>query len=525
MKLANLNIGTRLALGFGMVLLMMVVLIGLGLQRLGQIGELNAGMVNQDWRKADAAALIAATTRANSALVLELFIVTDSTAQARIHAGIDANKKIISEALELLDKLVALPEGKALLASVRAQRAQYVQSFSKVDKLIAAGQRDAATQLMSSETLPVLAGLQDKIKELNDLQRGIVTAHGAQVQDNIGAAGRMMAALGVLALLLGAAFAWRVTRSITTPIGRALHVARAVAAGDLTSRIASDTRCEAGQLLDALGDMNASLARIVGQVRSGTGAIASASGQIASGNMDLSARTEAQASALEQTASSMIEMTTTVRQNSDNARQANALAHSASAVAQRGGSVVAQVVDTMDSINASSRKIADIVGVIDGIAFQTNILALNAAVEAARAGEQGRGFAVVASEVRTLAQRSASAAKEIKQLIGDSVEKVDAGARLVQQAGSTMDDVVLSVQRVSQMVEEITRANREQTDGIEQINMAIGQIDQTTQQNAALVEEAAAAASAMHDQAGALQEVVSQFRLGDKPAQARLRAA
>ncbi|KQV84764.1 chemotaxis protein [Massilia sp. Root351] len=523
MKLANLKIGARLGLGFGVVLLLMAALIGVGLQRLWQIGDLSTTMVDQDWRKADAAATIAATTRANSALVLELFIASDATAQARIHAGIDANKKTISDALALLEQLVVLPEGKALLATIRAQRVQYVQSFSRVDKLIAAGQRDEAAQLMRSETLPVLAALQGSVKQLNDLQRGIVTEHGALVKANIGTAERMMAGLGVLALLLGVAFAWRVTHSITTPIGHALRVARAVAAGDLTSQIEADTRCEAGQLLEALKDMNGSLAHIVGQVRSGTGAIATASSEIASGNMDLSARTEAQASALEQTASSMIEMTATVRNNSDNARQANQLAQSASAVAQRGGKVVSQVVETMGSINASSRRIAEIVGVIDGIAFQTNILALNAAVEAARAGEQGRGFAVVASEVRTLAQRSASAAREIKELIADSVGKVDAGAALVEQAGSTMDEVVASVRRVSDIVGEITLANREQTDGIEQINVAISQMDQTTQQNAALVEQAAAAAAAMHDQTGALQDVVSQFRLAAGPGHANIK--
>ncbi|MYN09712.1 methyl-accepting chemotaxis protein [Pseudoduganella aquatica] len=525
MKLANLNIGARLGLGFGMVLLLMAVLIGIGLQRLAQIGDLNATMVDQDWRKADAAAIIAATTRANSALVLEMFIATDKAAEARILEQIDGNKKIISAELEVLDKLVFRDEGKTLLAAIKTQRAQYVQSFSKVAKMLADGQRDEAAQFMRSDTLPALGSLQNSVKQLNDLQRGIVVEHSGLVKDNISMAGRMMAGLGALALLLGVAFAWRVTRSITAPIGHALQVARAVAAGDLTSQIKADTRCEAGQLLGALGEMNSSLARIVGEVRNGTGAIASASSQIASGNMDLSSRTEAQASALEQTASSMIELTTTVRNNSDNARQANELARSASAVAQRGGSVVSQVVDTMGSINASSRKIVDIIAVIDGIAFQTNILALNAAVEAARAGEQGRGFAVVASEVRNLAQRSASAAKEIKELIADSVEKVDVGAKLVEQAGSTMDEVVASVQRVSDIVGEITLANNEQTDGIEQINVAISQMDQTTQQNAALVEEAAAAAAAMQDQAGALKDVVSQFRLAEGPAQARHRPA
>jgi methyl-accepting chemotaxis protein len=270
--------------------------------------------------------------------------------------------------------------------------------------------------------------------------------------------------------------------------------------------------------------MNDALSQIVGQVRNGTVAIASASGQIATGNMDLSARTENQASALEETASSMEELTSTVKANADNAREADKLASSASSIAQRGGEVVSQVVTTMGSINDSSRKVVDIIAVIDGIAFQTNILALNAAVEAARAGEQGRGFAVVASEVRNLAARSASAAKEIKELISSSVEQVDAGARLVAQAGATMEEVVSAVQRVTGIVAEISLATREQTDGIEQMNTAIMQMDQTTQQNAALVEQAAAAASAMSDQASELESLVSQFRLSGE-AGARQRPA
>jgi methyl-accepting chemotaxis protein len=255
---------------------------------------------------------------------------------------------------------------------------------------------------------------------------------------------------------------------------------------------------------------------IVGEVRQGTDTIATASGQIAAGNMDLSSRTEEQASSLEETAASMEELTSTVKQNADNARQANQLAVSASSVAVRGGSVVNQVVGTMGSINASSRKIVDIIGVIDGIAFQTNILALNAAVEAARAGEQGRGFAVVAAEVRNLAQRSAAAAKEIKTLIGDSVEKVEEGSKQVAEAGKTMDEIVDSVKRVTDIMAEIQAASQEQTQGIEQINQAITQMDQVTQQNAALVEEAAAAAQSLQEQASGLSQVVSVFKLGQE---------
>jgi methyl-accepting chemotaxis protein len=290
-------------------------------------------------------------------------------------------------------------------------------------------------------------------------------------------------------------------------------MAKRVASGDLTARIDVRSTDETGQLMQALKDMNASLANIVTEVRNSTTTIAAASEEIATGNLDLSSRTEQQASSLEETASSMEELTGTVKQNADNARQANQLADSASQVALKGGAVVSQVVDTMGSINESSRRIVEIISVIDSIAFQTNILALNAAVEAARAGEQGRGFAVVASEVRNLAQRSAGAAKEIKELIGDSVEKVNAGATLVDQAGATMDEVVTSVKRVTDIIAEITAASSEQSSGIEQINQAITQMDDVTQQNAALVEQAAAASQSLREQAGKLVQVVDVFKL------------
>jgi methyl-accepting chemotaxis protein len=319
---------------------------------------------------------------------------------------------------------------------------------------------------------------------------------------------------GIVAVVLALALAVWLARNITVPLGYAVHVARRVAQGDLTTRVEVRSKDETGELMAALKDMNGALLDIVTRVRAGTDTIATASGEINAGNQDLSARTEQQASSLEETASSMEELTSTVKQNADNARQASQLAASASETAERGGDVVAQVVSTMGSINESSRKIADIITVIDGIAFQTNILALNAAVEAARAGEQGRGFAVVAGEVRNLAQRSAAAAKEIKELIGDSVEKVEAGSRLVDQAGSTMEEVVGSVRRVTDLISEIAAASEEQRTGIEQVNQAITQMDQVTQQNAALVEEAAAAADAMQEQAHELATLVGTFQTG-----------
>jgi methyl-accepting chemotaxis protein len=324
-------------------------------------------------------------------------------------------------------------------------------------------------------------------------------------------------ALGALVLTgVLVAISWAIARSITKPLNQAVRVAKTVAAGDLTSRIdAQQSNDETGQLLQALREMNESLVRIVGEVRHGADTIAHATGEIATGNMDLSARTESQAGALEETASSMEELTSTVKQNADNARQANQLAQTASDVATQGGAVVAQVVETMGSINESSHKIVDIISVIDSISFQTNILALNAAVEAARAGEQGRGFAVVAAEVRTLAQRSAGAAKEIKALIDNSVEKVELGSKLVGQAGATMTNVVDSIRRVTDIMSEITAASQEQSQGIEQVNGAIMEMDDVTQQNAALVEEAAAAAGALQEQAGNLNQVVSVFKLDE----------
>ena len=366
-------------------------------------------------------------------------------------------------------------------------------------------QYDAAEPLFSKaeQSLNKIIALNDKIAQ-DSVKEGM---------DAVGTSERAMAITAVAAVVLAMAIAWYIAMAITRPIESAVKVAQTVAAGDLTSDIKVESQEETGQLLGALKDMNDSLIRVVGQVRKGTDTIASATTEIASGNMDLSSRTEEQASSLEETASSMEELTSTVRHNADNAQQANQLAKTASNVAAKGGEVVARVVETMDSINESSGKIVDIISVIDGIAFQTNILALNAAVEAARAGEQGRGFAVVASEVRTLAQRSAAAAKEIKQLISDSVEKVGAGSKLVGEAGVTMNEVVTSVQRVTDIIADISLATQEQSSGIDQINTAISQMDHVTQQNAALVEEAAAASASLQEQAKQLAEVVSVFKL------------
>ncbi|MEC5218195.1 methyl-accepting chemotaxis protein [Actimicrobium sp. GrIS 1.19] len=373
-----------------------------------------------------------------------------------------------------------------------------------------------ATEILQGAMSQTYAPLQADFDALIGLQLDGAKAEfeSGQARYTIVRSASVAAILGgvTLALIMG----WWLIRAICLPLDRAVALARSVAAGDLTHDIEVESNNETGQLLQALKEMNASLIVTVGQVRQGTETIGVASREIASGNADLSSRTESQASSLEQTASSMEELTETVRQNAENARQANQLVISASDFATKGGQVVGQVVQTMGSITDSSRKIVDIIGVIDAIAFQTNILALNAAVEAARAGEQGRGFAVVAAEVRNLAQRSAGAAREIKGLIGDSVDKVGNGSKLVDEAGKTMQQIVQSVKQVADIMSEITAASQEQSAGISEVNQAIAQMDEMTQQNAALVEQAAAAAESLQDQAAALVQAVAVFNLGDR---------
>ena len=513
MNITNMKIGARLAAGFSAVILLMILLIVFGSSSLIHIGELNEKIIDKDWLKVNAAQTINALTSNNGRLTLGLFILSDADDIATTYEQIDANKKIIGNAIATLDQTIYLPEGRAILEEIKRERQTYVTSFSQVARLLAGQKHEEAARLMSVETLPVLNRLQARLSDLVELQKKVVGESGVAIKHQIASTRELMVTLGLAAILSSVVIAYRIGLGITRPINEAVKVAQTVAAGDLTSKIDIRSVDETGLLLQALKHMNQNLFDIVAKVRAGTESIAAASGQIASGNLDLSARTEEQASSLEQTAASMEELTATVRQNADNARQAKQLAASASNVATAGGTVVAQVVDTMTSIRASSRKIVDIIGVIDGIAFQTNILALNAAVEAARAGEQGRGFAVVATEVRNLAQRSAAAAKEIKVLISTSVDQVEVGSQLVADAGNTMEQIVASVQRVTDIMQEISAASQEQSAGIEQINQAIIQMDQVTQQNAALVEEAAATSEALELQAGGLAGVVSTFKL------------
>ena len=518
MNFGNLNIGKRLGIGFTVILAILILITGLGIYRLqGVAGATRAMMavpVAKERMLGDMYRHVFAGIRRTSAIAK-----SEDPALAEFFAADTANStRIVGELLKKIEPL-ATDEDRAMLDSVAAVRNKYMAARNAIAKAKAAGDAATAQRLMQQDFLPLSVEYENGLQALLDHQRKIIDI---TAEDNDAVAIRSRNLLMLLAVLVvgfGMVFAWWLTRGITRPINQAVAVARRVADGDLVDHdhtaATSYAADEPGQLLQALHDMSTNLVTIVGDVRLGTDNIATASCQIAAGNLDLSSRTEQQASSLEETASSMEELTSTVKQNADNARQANVLAASASAVAVRGGAVVSDVVRTMASIDASSKKIVDIIGVIDGIAFQTNILALNAAVEAARAGEQGRGFAVVASEVRNLAQRSAGAAKEIKALIDDSVGKVADGTRLVGQAGSTMSEVVDSIRRVTDIMAEISSASSEQTHGIEQINEAIAQMDHVTQQNAALVEQAAAAAEAMQEQAAKLALAVCIFKLDE----------
>jgi methyl-accepting chemotaxis protein len=511
---ANIKIGKRLGLGFALILAMTVLISAVGAWRMNRIADKTKEMVAVPLVKerliTDWYSLNFASIRRTAAIAKS----TDPSLGAYFKEDSAASVKKAAELLKKIEPLVAAdgPE-KELFAKILEQRKVYSASRDGTVKAKAEGNAEEAARILEKEFTPAAQKYQDLLQELVTMQRNSMDATANDIDHNADVSTEMIVALCACALALGGAISWVLTRGIVLPIRDAVAVAETVASGDLTRTIEAQSKDETGSLLRALRHMNDSLVGIVSQVRGGTDTIATASREISAGNLDLSSRTEQQAGALEETAASMEELTTTVRQNADNARQANQLAIAASEVATQGGAVVGEVITTMGAINDSSQRIADIIGVIDGIAFQTNILALNAAVEAARAGEQGRGFAVVASEVRNLAQRSAAAAKEIKELITASVANVDAGTRLVDQAGATMEQVVGSIRRVTDIMAEITSASQEQTGGIEQVNGAIAQMDQVTQQNAALVEEAAAAATSMQDQAAKLAEVVSVFKL------------
>jgi methyl-accepting chemotaxis protein len=497
MSFLNLNIANRLRLGFGLLVALILVVGFIGLQSLSQLHDGTNDLAKGVWPRVRLANLALDNVRGSMGRVGQLVGSDDAAVRAMANERLAANFEAVDKALQDLEPLLVTPTAKALLAESKGLRNEYVALVGKVQALVKDGKLDEARVLAFGNTYTALHAFAGNLRKQVEFQEGRFDGAVKNADEVFSTAQLATIGAEVLAVLLAIAAAAIITRSVVRPLNRAVEVARTVAAGDLTSRIEVQGKDEAAQMMQALKDMNASLSALVSEVRTGSGEIATAAREIANGNLELSSRTEQQAGALEETASSMEEMTSTVRQNAENAQQANQLAASASDVARRGGQVVARVVETMGDIDQASRKIVEIISVIDGIAFQTNILALNAAVEAARAGEQGRGFAVVAGE----------------GLIDDSVAKVGVGSQLVSDAGTTMAEVVTSVQRVTDIVAEISSASREQEGGITQINQAVTEMDSVTQQNAALVEEAAGAAGSLQEQADRLAQMAAVFKV------------
>ena len=516
MKSKNIKVSTRLRIGFGVILAMLAIVIGLSIH---QLGTLNAGtnaIVTESYPKVlEAQNLMNINNKIARSLRNGLLIKDQTKAEKELTVVTDKLKEMVASSAKL-DVMVKSGAGQGLFDALQAAYPPYAASIAEVMRLRRAGDVDQAVAFMLTNTRELQMTYMRRLDAMIAHQSEAMESARVRAEETYQHSHNMMLVLGLAALGLGMGGAWLIARQLLRQLGGepayVAGIAGRIADGDLA--VAIDLpRGDAHSLLFAIQSMRDSLADIVRQVRGGADSIVMAATEIASGNQDLSSRTEQQAGSLEETASSMEELTANVKQNTENARQASAMARSASEIAVEGGAVVSNVVDTMAEINDSAKRIVDIIGVIDGIAFQTNILALNAAVEAARAGEQGRGFAVVASEVRTLAQRSASAAKEIKALIDDSVAKVGTGTQLVGQAGATMERIVGAVKSVTDIMGDISHASQEQEAGIAQINHAIAEMDTVTQQNAALVEQAAAAAEAQQDQAQQLSQLVGVFKL------------
>lgn len=509
----NLKISTRLVIGFVVMLLFIAILAGVGIWRvqssdamaqdLTEVRLYNERIISK-WNMLTA--LNAVRTLANAKL-------TDPGTIAAFEKDMKATSAEISKLQAALKESVTDPEALRLFDIIQERRGEYVGKRNAAIEARKEGNFAASRDFFDNQLEGLLANYTQSIQNLLTYQQGLINKRADNLNQENELALTIMIGLTVAALLIGVLMAVGITRSITLPLRNAVNFAEKVSSRDLTGNISVKGKNEVATLLAALQRMNANLLDVVLEVRDGADSIATASTQIAAGNTDLSSRTEQQASSLAETAATMEEITTTVKQNADNANQANGLAESAANVATHSGKVVSKVVDTMGAINESSKQVVDIISVIDGIAFQTNILALNAAVEAARAGEQGKGFAVVASEVRSLAQRSAQAAKEIKDLIDKSVSITEEGNRLVAEAGSTMEETVSSIKRVTDIMGEITAASQEQSIGIDQVNQAVAQMDQVTQQNAALVQEASAASASLQDQAASLANLVATFRV------------
>ena len=510
----RLSIRWRLIAAFGALIALLAAMAGVGAWRLAELDQRTREMATLNLRVERVVGEWLAQTRANTIRRLAVTRSDDAGLAKLFGPELAEGTKKINELQREVESLLQDVQAVALFKDAEQKRQVFLKIRQDVAKLKEGGDGAAANAMLESTMLPAQNAYIAAMESLRDFYSAEVARDAEAAAQSARSGRELLLGFCLAGVLLALVASWLIARSITRPVDQAVQAARRVADGDLSVELDTSGRDEMAQLLRALADMTGGLRKLVGDVAQGARTVADTSTQIAQGNADLSQRTEEQASTLEETASSMEELTSTVGQNAGNARVANELAASAAAVAREGGVAVAQVVSTMNGISASSKKIADIIGVIDGIAFQTNILALNAAVEAARAGDQGRGFAVVAAEVRTLAQRSAQAAKEIKGLIGDSVAQVDAGTGQVDLAGRKMQDIVESVTKVSELIAEIASASQEQSSGIEQVNTAITQMDQVVQQNASLVEEAAAATESMKGEATALLDVVSRFRTG-----------
>ncbi|WP_422843345.1 methyl-accepting chemotaxis protein [Acidovorax sp. M2(2025)] len=518
----------KLWLAVVLIVVLLVAVVGFSGYRSAQVQARSEAAARDMEARVQAAITWAGLTETNAARTQALIVSGDPAVEAEFKDVIAATSAKISEVQKSLESLALSESDKAQMTKIAAARKTMIDLRGEARKLKTGGQQEQAVALIAQKYNPAVAAYLGTLREfVQQQQQNAAATQAAMASERMLTVKIAAVAVGLLllAIIVGAYY---LINSIQRPLEQANGLAERIAGGDLSQSERVTRSDEFGDLLRSLYAMSDALGRMVHQVRQSTDSIAIASAEIATGNQDLSARTEQTSSNLQQTAAAMEQFTSTIQQSAGSAQQASSLAASATGVARRGGEVVTQVVSTMEDINHSSKKIADIIGVIDGIAFQTNILALNAAVEAARAGEQGRGFAVVASEVRSLAQRSAEAAKEIKQLINASVERVEAGSRLVSDAGATMTDIVQSVQRVTDMIGEITAASSEQSAGVAQVNQAIGNLDQMTQQNAALVEESAAAAQSLREQADHLAREVSRFKVNAAsygPAQAAIGAA
>ena len=526
------KISTRLYTGFGLVLLLLIIVTALGINRVQKIDAILTSISDVNNVKQRHAINFRGSVHDRAIALRDVVLAADAAAAKQEVARIESLAANYAQAATPLEQIIGSGKGvteaeRTALAGIKASEAKAQPIIAKVIQLRLADDVPGATALLQQQGASAFTGWLASVNQLIDLEEKMSREQADSATSVARSFFFFMVLLCLGAIAIGTVAAWRISHGLLRQLGGepeyAAAIAGEIAAGNLAVNITTQPNDRAS-LLYAMRGMRDSLVAIVSQVRAGTQTIATNSREIAAGNLDLSNRTEQQAGSIEETATSMEQLTGTVKQNAEHAIEANQLAMSASSVAVKGGAVVAQVVQTMAAINESSKKIVDIIGVIDGIAFQTNILALNAAVEAARAGEQGRGFAVVATEVRSLAQRSSQAAKEIKSLIDDSVERVDTGARLVDEAGATMQDIVDSVKRVTDIMGEISVATREQSSGIEQVNQAIGLMDQVVQQNAALVEESASAAASLEEQAGSLSQVVSIFKLDDSQVQVQAQA-